>query len=264
VNAFPAHHARTHSRAPIHDTAAAPTDQRRMAAPLLAIAGVCGGAGASTLSYLLARHAAANGPGPVLVCDTGGATGGLAAQAAIASPRTLTETAAQAPGPVEADGGRPPWTVVPGTRGHQLRVIATGPRLRTDGDPRSLTALLQRLRTEAGHALVIVDCGTLQRAPDRLALRLATHVAWVLPASAHGRDRARRLFAALPASLDARELLIVRQPPDRGPASLRTLTELAQTRQAPLVLLGDLPREPGRALAAAQVSLQAILGRLTP
>ncbi|HEX6022902.1 MAG TPA: hypothetical protein VFZ00_12955, partial [Solirubrobacter sp.] len=160
MNAVPAHPTLNRHAEPHIDTAAAHTDRhapgtRPTTAPLVAIAGVCGGAGASTLSYLLARHAAAHGPGPVLVCDTGGATGGLAALAAVSSSRTLTETAVLAAGRAGESGPRAPWTVVPGTRGHQLRVIGTGPRLRTDGDPRSLTALLARLRGADGHALVI-------------------------------------------------------------------------------------------------------------
>ena len=40
-------------------------------APLLAVCGLCGGAGASTLSYLLARYAVRELDGHVLVCDSG-------------------------------------------------------------------------------------------------------------------------------------------------------------------------------------------------
>src|SRR4051794_24816394 len=52
---------------------------------LLAVCGLCGGAGASTLSYLIARFAAEQASADVLVCDTGGPTGGLAAYAAAES-----------------------------------------------------------------------------------------------------------------------------------------------------------------------------------
>jgi len=60
---------------------------RTTIAPLLAVCGVCGGAGTSTLSYLVARFAAAAARGHVLVCDTGGPAGGLAACARVQSPR---------------------------------------------------------------------------------------------------------------------------------------------------------------------------------
>ena len=48
---------------------------------LLAVCGLCGGAGASTLAYLIAALRAEQQGGPVLVCDTGGPAGGLAAYA---------------------------------------------------------------------------------------------------------------------------------------------------------------------------------------
>jgi hypothetical protein len=180
----------------------------------------------------------------------------------LASARTLPETAALVARGAPIDGTL--WTVDhhAGARGHELRVIATAPRLRSRGDRHSLAGALHRLRRDADHALVVVDCGTLQRGPDRLALRSASHIAWVLPATARGRDCSERLFGALPSSLGARELIVARRAPDDGPVSLRALTALADARHAPLVLLPHLPREPQRALAAAQVSLQAILGRL--
>src|SRR5918996_4969449 len=54
--------------------------------PLLAVCGLCGGAGVSTLSYLVARFAIGLAEGHVLVCDTGGTTGGLAPYARVGSP----------------------------------------------------------------------------------------------------------------------------------------------------------------------------------
>src|SRR6266699_1020931 len=72
---------------------------RARLAPLLAVCGVCGGAGASTLSYLLARFAVDQLDGHVLVCDSGGPTGGLAGCTGVESPRSLSESADQiAPG----------------------------------------------------------------------------------------------------------------------------------------------------------------------
>ena len=65
--------------------APAGTSARRLApvvpmrAPLLAVCGLCGGAGASTLTYLVARYAVERGLGHVLAFDTGGTTGGLSA-----------------------------------------------------------------------------------------------------------------------------------------------------------------------------------------
>jgi|tagenome__1003787_1003787.scaffolds.fasta_scaffold20976838_2 hypothetical protein len=231
-------------------------------APFLAVCGVCGGAGASTLSYLIARYAAAHGRGHALVCDTGGTSGGLAMCARIASPRTLPESASLVAGGAPLDDAL--WSVEPraGSGGRELRVIATAPRWGGAGPPERFAGVLNRLRRDAGHALVVVDCGTLARGPERLALRTASHVAWVLPATARGRDCAQRLWAALPRSLGAREVIVIRRSADGTAPRLRTLTELAEARHAPLVLLPHVPPEHEGAVALAQVSLQAILGRL--
>src|SRR3954449_3882389 len=72
--------------------------ERARLAPLLAVGGLCGGSGASTLSYLLARFAVDQLDGHVLVCDSGGPTGGLAGCTGVESPRSLSESADQIAG----------------------------------------------------------------------------------------------------------------------------------------------------------------------
>src|SRR5215207_2778196 len=72
---------------------------------LLAVCGLCGGAGTSTLSYLVARFAAAVARGHVLVCDTGGPAGGLAACARIESSWSLVEVAARVARGLPLPGG---------------------------------------------------------------------------------------------------------------------------------------------------------------
>src|SRR4051794_41843397 len=79
--------------------------RRPHAAPLVAVCGVCGGAGASTLSYLLARYAVRQLDGHVLVCDSG-SSGGAPPPAGGGAPR--------APG--GAGGGGAPRGA-PGRRG---------------------------------------------------------------------------------------------------------------------------------------------------
>ena len=73
----------------------------------------------------------------------------------------------------------------------QLRVIAAGPRLAAEGGTTGLDTLLAMARSDGAHALTVVDCGTLQRDADRLALAAASHVAWVLPATRTGARRRR-------------------------------------------------------------------------
>src|SRR5436309_15312265 len=63
--------------------------------PLVAICGLCGGAGASTLAYTLAAAAAQRSTQPVFACETSGITGGLALYARAQPGLSLTEAANQ-------------------------------------------------------------------------------------------------------------------------------------------------------------------------
>ena len=63
------------------------------AGPLLAVCGLCGGAGASTLAYLVALAEARRRSAPVLVGDTGGPGGGISCYAGVQAPRSLVEVA---------------------------------------------------------------------------------------------------------------------------------------------------------------------------
>ena len=245
--------------------AAAGAADRAKLAPLLAVCGVCGGAGASTLSYLLARFAVRERDGHVLVCDTGGPTSGLASYAGVQSPRSLSESADQiARGLPLADG----LYVVDeeaSRQGHELRVIATGPRWAADGNPEGLRTLLSLARRDGAHALVVVDCGTLQRTSDRLALRAASHIAWVLPATRSGVCRAEDVLAAVSCDSGGREQVVARRQPQEPAAALKSLKALAAFRRAPLVLMPHV-REPlkdtARALQESQLTLHAIRGAL--
>ena len=237
-------------------------DGRRIAcpqarvAPLLAVCGVCGGAGASTLSYLIARYAVSAEKGHVLVCDTGGPTGGLALRAGVESVRSLADASEQIARGLPLAGGL--YAVDADVGGEcELRVIATGPQLASPGDPKGLGALLAMARGDGAHALTVIDCGTLQRAADRFALRRASHVAWVLPATDDGLRQAERLLARVRPAGHRTELVVARHVPDTKRGGLRRLRTLAETRNAPLVLMPHADD-----LGRAQVGLQAILGVL--
>ena len=234
-------------------------------APLLAVCGLCGGAGATTLSYLIARSAVGLTRGHVLVCDTGGPSGGLAARAGVQSPRTLVELAGHVERGLPLADAIYALDEAASTQQSQLRVIAAGPCLEHQASTTGLATVLTMARSDGAHALTVVDCGTLQRDADRIALGAASHVAWVLPATRTGARRGERLLDAMQPGPPGRELVVARRD-DREPrAALRALRALAERRGAPLVLmpeLGDLFGAPRRALTEAQVSLQAIHGVL--
>lgn len=240
------------------------TDRTRLA-PLLAVCGLCGGAGTSTLSYLLARFAVRELDGHILVCDTGGPTGGLAGCAHVESPRSLTECADQIARGLPLAGGFYAVDEPGSDPGRELRVVATGPRFDLDDDPHGLQALLALARRGGTQSLVVVDCGTLQRAADRLALRAASHVAWTLPATRSGLRRAEDALAAVPSDAAVRELIVARREPKGAAAGLKALKALAERRRAALALMPNVcdPSEDAtRALRESQITLHAICGRL--
>lgn len=240
-------------------------ERGRRTAPLLAVCGVCGGAGASTLSYLLARFAVTRGSGHVLICDTGGPAAAIAAITNRQSPWSLPELSDRLARELPLTSDVFAVDDAAGSPGNELRVIATAPRLGGPGDPAALQAILEMARGDGIHALTVVDCGTLQRAADRIGLRNASHLAWVMPATAHGVRRGERLLAAIGPRPGRRELLIARREPRAPTPRLRAVKALARQRNAPLILLPELPdahTEAARALERAQVGLQAILGAL--
>ena len=92
----------------------------------------------------------------------------------------------------------------------ELRVIATGPQFAIAGDRVGLARLCSDWRAKR-HALIVVDCGTLQRDADRPTIELATHVAWVLPATASGVRRAERVLARPSGAAPAASSLLARR-----------------------------------------------------
>ena len=118
--------------------------------PLLAVCGLTGGAGATTLAYLVALAAAQQKGGPVLVADTGGPSGGLAALAGIETPQSLMELACQlAAGKPLEDGVRD--RAGRGARARERSRFCRRPRARAacttdDRRPRGAPADRDRLR----------------------------------------------------------------------------------------------------------------------
>jgi MinD-like ATPase involved in chromosome partitioning or flagellar assembly len=224
---------------------------------LLAVCGLCGGAGASTLAYLVVLAAARSHPGSVLVADTGGPTGGLSCYAGVETPRSLAELSEHA-----LDG--PPTGLVVATGGDGVRVIASGPRFTRACAREGIELLLDQARER--YPLTVIDCGTLAYEADQIAMASASHVAWVLPATVSGLQRAGRVLDAVTPDPLGNEVLVARHHEHARKAPLNELRQLARHRAATLVLLPTLPdittHDVSDALETAQVSLQAIQGVL--
>jgi hypothetical protein len=221
--------------------------------PLLAVGALCGGAGASTLALLIAAAAARNSLVPVLACDTGGPTAALSVYAGAGSARSLPELAAQL-----AAGASPSGGLI--ARGpHGVRLLAAAPKPDGACDERALRRVLCDARQ--AHGLTVIDCGTCSQPADRLAMRLATHASWILPATASGVRRAEPPLDAFTPGLGDAGILVARaQDGERPP--FRALRELSECCGAPLVLMPQVGglTETGidHAIDLAQVALQAI------
>lgn len=234
-----------------------PTAAPARLGPLLAVCGLAGGAGVTTLSYLIALAAARQWTEPVLVADTGGPSGGLAECAGVEVRRSLSELARQLAVGVPLGSG------IFATGRDGLRVLATGPEFSSRPADHQVEQLLAHARE--AHGLTVIDCGTLARAAEQTAATAATHLAWVLTATAHGVRRGLRVLGAAP-PMAGKELIVARNDIRQASAPLRQLRRVAVERRALLVLVPHVAGlDAGRLDAcaeAAQIPVQAILGAL--
>ena len=225
----------------------------QLGGPLVAVCGLVGGSGASTLAFALARQAARESTAPVLLAEADARRSGLAVVAGTTTRLALSDLARQV-----ADGHTPREPFVELEDG--VRLVASAPRRVTEPAPAQLDALLHDAR--AAHGLVIVDCGAAWATADRV-LDAATHIIWTVTASRAAVERARRLMAsdALPTPGRYREVLVGVAANRRTRASVRELRRLAGDRCDRVVFAphsealarGDLAEASaalGRALAA--------------
>ena len=152
--------------------------------PLIAVCGLVGGAGASTLALCLARQAAHESAAPVLLTELAASSAGLAVLAGQASALSLGGLAQQV-----ADGQTPARAFV--ELEPRLRLLASPPLHDAETEPEHLRALLREAR--AAHGLVIVDCGTDWTATGAV-LNEASHIVWALPATRAALARAQALL----------------------------------------------------------------------
>lgn len=174
-------------------------------APVVAVCGVSGGAGASTLTLLLGFAAAAQGRGGVLIADTGGSGASLAAIAKNRSQHSLTSAAhAHRLGILEPAAA---FT----TLGPDLRLIGREPELSGDElgdlDPELCDLLAD---AQEAHFAVFVDCGRLETAAQIEVARQATHIVWVTEGSATGARKARAVLDSTSITGSQADILFVR------------------------------------------------------
>ena len=248
---------KTVGEARVQQPAAPGEDSRR----LVAVVGLCGGAGASTLAYLLCCAAIVEGRRPVLCVDATG-RGGIAAcggaHGGISFARASIEL--QAGRPLEP--GRLFATTRDGVRALCRAASLERPLLAVEGAARLLAD------ARAAHALTVIDCGTLAGELERLALRSAEHVLLVIPATRSGIERGGPLAAQARAlcCAEAGVTVIARLDRSERGAPVSALAPIAEAIGATVVLcpqvdeLGERPVQ--RALERAQVTLQALRGVL--
>jgi Flp pilus assembly CpaE family ATPase len=151
--------------------------------------GVCslvGGAGASTLAYLLARRAARHSAAPVLLAELQD-QGGLAALTGTDGPVGLRELA----NAVERDDDvARPFAQLPGG----VRLVASPHPAPPPPPPAALAHVLGDARE--AHGLVVIDGGNVAAPDVDVLLEQASHVLFVLPATVAALRRAELLAAA--------------------------------------------------------------------
>jgi MinD-like ATPase involved in chromosome partitioning or flagellar assembly len=222
--------------------AAGPLAFDKLGGPLVAICGLTGGAGTSTLALQLASRAAQDSGAPVLLTEQDARRPGLAAITGSTTPRALAALAREV-----ADERPPADTFTELDDGPRL--IAAAQAADVHADPVAVRSLLDDART--AHGLVIVDCGT-HWTKDEPVLECATHVIWTIAATATAAMRGTLALETIaPPAGRAREILAATcVRPGRG-VSVRTMRRLAAARCERLVLV---PYDDGVARDARHIS----------
>jgi Mrp family chromosome partitioning ATPase len=226
---------------PSRRTASLPASSEQLAfhrpgGPLVAVCGLAGGAGTSTLAYLLARRAARHSTVPVLLAELD-PCGGLVALAGAASSLALRELARAVD---EECAPERPFA----DTGAGLRLVAsTEPR-----DPRPLpVGALDRLLDDAraSHGLVVVDAGQPTAGEAEQLLTRVDHRLLCVPATAAGVRRAEvQLAGELLRRIAAprRCALVCAATQQDARVQVRQLRGLADDRVDRLLLVPHLPQ----------------------
>jgi cellulose biosynthesis protein BcsQ len=196
--------------------------------PLVAVCGLAGGAGTSTLALLLCREVAAASAAPTLLTEADARRAGLAILAGCATPRPLVVLAHEM-----AEERTPTDTFVELAPG--LRLIAAKPHAPPTTGCEALGALLGQARD--AHGLVVVDHG-MSWSMDSPVLALATHIVWAIPATPLGVEAAQARLDVAPPAGRWREVLAATAITSKPRVSVRAVRKLARRRCEQLVLVG--------------------------
>lgn len=220
--------------------------------PLVAICGLTGGAGTSTLALLLARQAAHDSNAPVLLTEHDAQRPGLAAIAGRVTPRPLIALAS------DLAHDRPPVDTF-AELDDGLRLIAATPQHAPQVDASSVHALLHEAR--AAHGLVVIDCGT-HWSEESPVLDRATHVIWTVAATPTALARAGTALETIaPRAGRAREALVATRLTTGRAVSVRALRRVAAGRCERLVLISyddEVTRDPQHVSDSAGHALTAV------
>lgn len=211
--------------------------------PLLAVCGLVGGAGASTLAYLLARRAARHSSAPVLLAELQDGAG----LTALTQTRGLVGLRELAYAIAHEQPIAQPYAELQGG----LRLVACAhPTAHPTAERPAPASALARVLSDAraAHGLAVVDAGP--PGPERgPLLDTASHVLFVLPATETALRRAELLAAGgifTPAAGAYTALVAVATCP--GPsAQIKQLRRLAERHVDRLLLVPHVPE-----LAAGQ------------
>ncbi len=235
---------------------------------VVAVCGLTGGAGTTTIAWSLAAHAASDG-GKTLIAELPTASGGIIAATGVATTRTLGTLLERS---ARGAGG----SAAPAFDDDGLAVMAGPPErlapLHDEALRGALSDVVADLR--ARYPMVVLDCGTIAGPDARAAVELASHIVWVVAAHRDAAERAERVLGdglVAPPPGSAAEILVAvaSRPPARVGGARRALRALAATRCDRLVLVPyvrrlDLRRDARGGSRELGSSLSAIAGAIRP
>jgi hypothetical protein len=221
-------------------------------APLIAVCGLVGGAGATTLAYLLAQHAARQSDTPVLLAELND-HGVLAALIGRGSDHGLV-------GLARALDARSPIGSAFVDTGDRLRVVTAAQPSLDVASPVS-DAALERVISDAraAHGLVIVDTGPPSTPASGQVVSAASQLLLVTSASPLGVARCERMAAArvLPLEVGVPTTFAV-VGTHGGRASLKAARHLAECCADRLLLVPHHPALSEARLDRAQAGLELV------